>query len=100
MSARCTVVIARRANVLRLPETCVTGDGDKGTVQVVTSEIQNGKTVEVVEPRQIVAGLRGGGQVEIVSGLKEGDRVRPGKYSGPPRKGFGEVFLATKGALA
>jgi len=93
MSARCTIVIARREKVLRLPEACVTGDGDKATVQVVTSKTENGKTVEAALTRKIVAGLRGDGHVEIVSGLKEGDRVRSGKYSGPPRKGFGmEIF--------
>jgi len=78
--------VARKKDVLRVPANCVVGDGDKATVQIVISTTQDGKTVETTTPRKIVAGLRAEDFVEIVSGLKTGEKVRPSAYTGPPRK--------------
>ncbi|HZP80422.1 MAG TPA: efflux RND transporter periplasmic adaptor subunit [Chthonomonadaceae bacterium] len=86
MSARCAVIVARRRNVLRVPTNCVQGEGATATVQVVTETTQNGEKVETTTPRQVTIGLRGDDFVEIVSGLKEGEKVRPAPYTGPPRK--------------
>lgn len=86
MSARCAIYLARRRNVLRLPSNCVQGVGDTATVQIVTSEKKDGKDVEKVAARTVKVGLRGDDFVEIVSGLKAGEKVRPNPYSGPPRK--------------
>jgi RND family efflux transporter MFP subunit len=86
MSARCTMVVARRKSVLRLPSNCVKTEGGKSSVQIVTETIIDGKKAEKVEPRQVIIGLTGDEFVEITSGVKEGEKVRPNPYSGPPRK--------------
>lgn len=86
MSARCSIIIARRKGVLRLPLNCVEGTGKKGTVKIVTETLKDGKKVETATPREVEVGLRGDDFVEIVSGVKQGEKVRPGKYTGPPRK--------------
>ena len=86
MSARCAVIVSRQKNVLRLPSSCVSGTGGDGTVQIVTSETKNGKVVETATARKVKTGLRGDGFIEIVSGVKVGEKVRPEAYDGPPRK--------------
>ncbi|HEV2471434.1 MAG TPA: efflux RND transporter periplasmic adaptor subunit, partial [Chthonomonadales bacterium] len=86
MSARCSIIIARRKDVLRLPTNCVSGDGANATVQVVNPAAKPGKTVETVTTHKVVAGLRGDDFVEVKSGLSEGEQVRPFPYNGPPRK--------------
>ena len=86
MSARCTIYIARRRGVLRLPTNCVTGNGTEGTVQIVTETMKEGKKVETAAPRKVTVGLRGDDFVEVVTGLKEGERVRPSEFTGPKRK--------------
>ncbi|MGC8668278.1 MAG: efflux RND transporter periplasmic adaptor subunit [Chthonomonadales bacterium] len=86
MSARCAIVVARRKNVLRLPTDGVAGDGSDASVTLVTTVPNNGRPREVFTQRKIVAGLRGDSFVEIVKGLKEGDRVKPLPYTGPKRR--------------
>lgn len=86
MSAKCTIVIARRKNVLRLPNECVEGEGANAKVQVWSQAIKNGKKTDVFTPRPITISLRGDTHVEILSGLKEGERVKPGVYTGPKRR--------------
>jgi HlyD family secretion protein len=86
MSARCSIIIARHKNVLRLPVDCVDGDGANATIQTVGWEMKDGERVEKYTPKKVTAGLRGDSHVEIVSGLKLGDKVKPGLYKGPPRK--------------
>ena len=76
MSARCTIVVARHKNVVRVPTNCVEIKGDKATVKIVTSSTKNGEVVETVTPRPVVTGLRGDDFVEIVSGLKEGEKLQ------------------------
>jgi HlyD family secretion protein len=86
MSARCTIYIARRKNVLRLPTNCVIGTGKDATVQIVTETIKDKVKTEKITPRKVTVGLRGDDFVEIIAGIKEGEKVRPNKYTGPPRK--------------
>jgi HlyD family secretion protein len=86
MSARCTIVVARRKGVMRLPSDCVEGEGAAAKVQIATKSTKDGKTVDVFTPRTVVAGLRGDSHIEIVSGLKAGEKVKPGIFKGPPRK--------------
>jgi hypothetical protein len=52
----------------------------------VTSAVKDGKTVETTTSREVKVGLRAEDFVEIVSGLKVGEKVRPNPYTGPPRK--------------
>jgi multidrug efflux pump subunit AcrA (membrane-fusion protein) len=94
MSARCSIIVARRKNALRLPVNCVQGidttapptAGGKGTVQIVTETMKDGKKTETTAPRDVQVGLRGDDFVEILSGVKENERVRPSAFTGPPRK--------------
>ncbi|MCW3055857.1 MAG: Multidrug resistance efflux pump [Chthonomonadales bacterium] len=86
MSARCAIIVARRANVLRLPTNCVHVDGGKSYVMLVTSAMKDGKPVETATKREVVTGLKGDDSIEIISGVKEKDRVRPNPFTGPARK--------------
>lgn len=86
MSARCSIIVARRTNVLRLPTNCVQMQGGKSYVMLVTSAIKDGKPVETATKREVTPGLRGDDFVEITAGLNEKDRVRPNPFTGPPRK--------------
>ena len=86
MSARCAIIVGRRNNVLRLPTNCVQTQGGKSFVMVVTSTLKDGKQVETGTKREVGIGLRGDDFVEIVTGLKEKDKVRPNPFGGPPRK--------------
>jgi len=86
MSARATIIVQRRRNVLRLPAHAVEGDGADATVMVASATHKDGKTVTQYKKRKIVAGLRGDTFIEIVSGLKRGEKVKPGVFKGPRRK--------------
>jgi len=68
MTADSAITIAKRAGVLCLPRSVVRASGvDEVTLKVWANE--------AVEIRQAVVGLRGDSNVEILSGLKEGERV-------------------------
>ncbi|MGZ4408260.1 MAG: efflux RND transporter periplasmic adaptor subunit [Gaiellaceae bacterium] len=67
MSANATVTTSERDNVLNVPNAAVTGTGSNARVTVVRTGQQ--QTVNVV------AGLKGDSNTEIVSGLKVGDQV-------------------------
>lgn len=86
MSARCAIIVARHKNVLRLPVNCVETTGDKSSVQIVTTVTKDGQKTEKTDRRDVVVGLRGDDFIEIVSGVKEGEKVRPNPYNGPKRK--------------
>ena len=86
MSARCTMIVSRRKSVLRLPTNCVKTENGKSSVQIVTETIADGKKTQKIEPRPVTIGLTGDEFVEILSGVKEGEKVRPNPYAGPPRK--------------
>ncbi len=87
MSARCTVLIAQHKNVLRLPLACVKGENKNAAVEVMTVAAADAKAAKFAK-RTITAGLRGDSHVEIVSGLKAGDKVKQTPFTGPPRKGL------------
>lgn len=67
MSADLTVQVSHKENVLRIPEIAVTHVGEKDFVIVLA----NGVRVE----REIEVGVSGGDNIEIISGVEEGDVV-------------------------
>ncbi len=86
MSAHCSVIVARRNNVLRVPTNCIYGADGNTTVQAVTQSVRDGRPVEVATSHPVQVGLRGDDYVELFSGVTEGEKVRPAPYNGPPRK--------------
>ena len=68
MTADAAITIEKRAGVLCLPRSVVRASGiDEVSLKVWANH--------AIETRQVVVGLRGDSDVEIVSGLKEGDQV-------------------------
>lgn len=86
MSAKCSIIIDRKENVLRLPNDGIEGEGSSPTVQLVGSGVKDGKPADVYTPKKVTAGLRGDTHVEILEGLKQGDRVKPAAFKGPKRQ--------------
>jgi multidrug efflux pump subunit AcrA (membrane-fusion protein) len=68
MTGNVDVIIAQKQNVLRLPVTAINPRNGRATVQVLGKD---GKT----ESRDITTGLKGDDDIEITSGLNEGDKV-------------------------
>jgi RND family efflux transporter MFP subunit len=94
LTANLTITTERKENALAVPSRAVKRQGPQTTVDVIGA---NG----AVENRPVRTGLTGnGGQIEIVSGLNEGDRVAvpaPQGGSGNARTG-GDQFFAPAGA--
>lgn len=70
-SANAEIVLNRRTDVLTLAEAAVTFDGDKAYVELITDTL-----TQTSERREVEIGLSDGINIEIKSGLTEGDRVR------------------------
>jgi len=69
MTANTDVAGAIRENVLMIPGRAISGKGTAKTVNLIEGEVTREAAIET--------GLRGSnGNVEIISGLKEGDRVK------------------------
>ena len=68
MTAEVRVVIDERTNVLLVPNEYVTLEGDRATVTRITP---TGDKLSV----EVVIGLRGDTETEIISGLREGDQL-------------------------
>ncbi len=68
MTSDAAVTIAKRAGVLCLPRSVVHASG----VDEVSLKVWTGQAIET---RKVTVGLRGDSNVEIVSGLKEGEQV-------------------------
>lgn len=68
------LVLAQKANALSVPLEAVTQSGGSASVLLVTP----GNTIE---ERKVTLGMQGKAQVEILAGLKEGDRVVIGNRS-------------------
>ncbi len=82
MSAKCTMNVLKRTNVLLLPLEYVGKDGKKQFVEIPTKK--EGGTPERV---YIQTGAHSGSEVEILSGVKKGTTVQKPTYKGPKRKG-------------
>jgi macrolide-specific efflux system membrane fusion protein len=89
MTASVDVVVAERKGVLRLPTSAVSPREGQATVTVM---LPDGET----EARSVRTGLKGDDDIEIISGLSEGDRVvvQPGppgaRPPAPPSGGGGQ----------
>jgi multidrug efflux pump subunit AcrA (membrane-fusion protein) len=68
MTGNVDVIINQKQNVLRLPVTAVNPRNGRATVQVLKDD-------GALEGRQVTTGLKGDDDVEITSGLAEGDKV-------------------------
>lgn len=89
MSAKCRIIVERRQNVLRLPKEALQFvDASTAQVSVVHRQMVNGKVVDKNETRTVKTGLRGDAFVEILDGLREGEKVRPQPFTGPKRQQF------------
>jgi len=82
MSARCTIQVASRKNVLRVPIEYV-GEDDEGQF-VMLRKGRNGKA----EKTRVEIGLRSAAWYEVLKGVSEGDRLQKPPFSGPSRRGF------------
>jgi HlyD family secretion protein len=76
MSANVDIITGERNRVLALPLEAVDLAGSRVKRRVA------GPPVDTL----VKLGLRGDAEVEIVSGLREGDQVFPARYTGPPRR--------------
>lgn len=83
MSAKCTLEVAKREKVLVLPVEYV-GKDDKGRFVEFPAKDPKGKP----EQRRVKTGLETGAKIEILEGVKEGDKVARPKFTGPSRQGF------------
>jgi len=68
MTAKVTIVVAQARQVVAVPSSTVTVDGDGSSVQVID---QDGR----IAARRITTGLDNRSQVEVRSGLRPGERV-------------------------
>jgi RND family efflux transporter MFP subunit len=68
------LVLAEKPNALSVPLEAVAENGNDATVLLVTSE-------STIELRKVRLGIPGKSRVEVVAGLKEGDRVVIGNRS-------------------
>lgn len=83
MSAKCSLEVAKRENALVLPVEFV-GKDDEGRFVEFPAKDPKGKP----EKRRVKTGLETGAKIEIIEGLKEGEKVARPKFSGPARQGF------------
>jgi multidrug efflux pump subunit AcrA (membrane-fusion protein) len=68
------LVLAERPNTLSVPLEAVAENGIEATVLLLTPQ-------NTIEPRKVRLGIQGKARVEVVAGLKEGDRVVIGNRS-------------------
>jgi len=73
MSATAEIILDRRDDVLLIPNRAIRGSIDNPTV--VVAKVEQIWSDEDVESRQVTLGLSDGITTEVLSGLKEGERV-------------------------
>ena len=86
LSAKVTLGVSSRKNVLTLPIEYVVKEDQKRFLEIPSK--QPLKPDEKRERREIKTGLENGSVVEIVSGAKEGEKFYRPEFNGPKRKGF------------
>jgi HlyD family secretion protein len=85
MTAKCTVNVVDLKNVLTLPQEYVARKGQRRVVKVLATDE---KGLEKATEKEITIGSQSGSKVQIISGLRKGDRVQLPDYTGPDRKGM------------
>lgn len=85
MTAKCTMIVLRKQNVLLLPSDYVGKDEDGRFIMLPAAgtDAKAGPTRQTVQ-----TGAETAAQVEIVSGAKEGQAVERPSYTGPKRRGM------------
>lgn len=81
-SANAEIVLAKRQKVLTIPESSVTFSNDSTFVYVLK---ESGEKKQDFDKRQVKIGLSDGIKVEILSGLKKGEKVRGSEVSDKPK---------------
>jgi len=79
MTANVDIMTDKRENVITIPQRAVIGkNGDKVVrlLKTVPNPENSDKTIEMVEEIPVEVGIRGSdGQIEVLSGLNEGDKI-------------------------
>lgn len=88
MSARCSLSVAERKGVLTLPADFV-GKDDKGSFVEIAPKDPKDKKAKP-ERREVTVGVTTNAKAEILTGVKEGEKVSKPKFAGPTRSGFME----------
>ncbi len=83
MSAKCTLEVVSRKNALQLPLEFVGKDKDGRFVMIAPAKKDAKATRQTVR-----VGISSGALIEILDGVKEGDKVVRPEFKGPPRAGF------------
>lgn len=90
MSAKCAMEAARRENVLKVPVEFIGQDGNEHFALRITGMSKDKKT-PTTERVKVTVGAASGTEIEVVSGLKEGDKLSLPDFNGPKRKGAIQV---------
>lgn len=87
MSAKCRMNVASKKNVVFLPVEYVEKKDGEFFVYFPGVAAKKG---EVAKPtkQKITVGVTANSRYEVVSGVKEGDKIVKPEFNGPPRKGF------------
>lgn len=86
MSAKCTIRVLDKKNVLKIPIELVGKDAKGFYVLVMKQTPKKGKAPST-ERRDVRVGTSSATHMEILSGVREGEIVVMPRYEGPPRKG-------------
>jgi HlyD family secretion protein len=85
MSAKCSMAVIDKSNVLTLPVDFVRKEGRKSYVFLPAKSKAKDAQPEKVE---VQTGAQSGARIEIISGVTEGAEVEKPNYDGPDRKSF------------
>lgn len=85
MSAKCTLNVVDRDDVLQLPAEFVGQEGDERYVELALPKDARPGTKP--ERKKVKVGMASGAFVEIISGIQEGVEVQRPEFKGPPRRG-------------
>lgn len=86
MTAKCTVVTNKQPHVLAIPADYLVDENGEKSVRKVTAEKKGVPTK--IENVKVKIGHKAGANVEILSGVSEGDEIARADYKGPERAGF------------